>query len=425
VRICVFEDEGVVFLEPLTLTRPAFDLLCGRHPLLHRHARHFDAVDCAALVRPALAELCRLHHPDMAINDPAWFETDLTVLVNARWLPAGLTPGDLHTPRVALVGQQVAYVVLRPQDLRDCSPDTLADCVATWKETMPHTAAGGWMINYPWDLIEHNAEQLIRDFLGRSSKQDGTPRPSGLTLVGPSNRMVIDPSARIEPFVVADTTNGPIVIDREAVIHSFSRLEGPCWVGPESWVVGAKIKGSSIGPQCRVGGEVEASILHGCSNKYHDGFLGHSYVGEWVNLAAGTQTSDLRNDYEPVVMPVGGRRVNTGLIKVGSFLGDHTKTGLGVLMNTGSLVGTFCNVLPSGTYLPRVIPSFCTVGRGQVQQTDDLDRLFATAARAMRRRNVEFSDTEAVYFRALYQGTAIHRENVVSGGELLSIHASV
>src|SRR6185503_20580297 len=125
----------------------------------------------------------------------------------------------------------------------------------------------------------------------------------------------------------------------------------PCYVGPESWILGAKLRGGTVGPWCRVGGEVEASVVQGYSNKCHDGFLGHSYLGEWVNLGAGTQVSDLRHDYEAVTVPLGGERVNTGLTKVGCFIGDHTKTGLNTLINTGSVVGAFCQLLPTGGLL--------------------------------------------------------------------------
>src|SRR5437763_1256292 len=153
--------------------------------------------------------------------------------------------------------------------------------------------------------------------------------------------------------LVADTTQGPVMVNAHAVVTSFTRLEGPCYVGPYTQIQGAKIRpGTTLGPQCRVGGEVEASIIHGHSNKYHEGFLGHSYVGEWVNLGAGTSNSDLRNDYGEVTVTVAGRRVPTGLTKVGCFLGDHTKTGLGTLLNTGTNAGAFCNLLPGGL-LPR------------------------------------------------------------------------
>src|SRR5207245_10009051 len=131
-------------------------------------------------------------------------------------------------------------------------------------------------------------------------------------------------------------------IDAEAVVHARTRLEGACYIGLGCHVLGATIRaGTSLGPACRVGGEVEASIVLGRSNKYHDGFLGHSYVGEWVNLGAGTHNSDLRNDYGEVTAVVRGERIRTGLGKVGCFLGDHVKTGLGTLLNTGSNVGCF------------------------------------------------------------------------------------
>jgi len=113
--------------------------------------------------------------------------------------------------------------------------------------------------------------------------------------------------------VVANTTRGPVVIDGEAVVHAFTRLEGPCYVGRMTQVFGANIRaGTSLGPQCRIGGEVEASIVHGYCNKSHDGFLGHSYVGEWVNLGAARNNSDLRNDYGKVSVTVGGLPVSTG-----------------------------------------------------------------------------------------------------------------
>src|SRR4029077_11502764 len=141
--------------------------------------------------------------------------------------------------------------------------------------------------------------------------------------------LVVAEGALLEPFVTADTRQGPVLIERGAAIQSFSRLEGPCYIGTESWIMGAKLRGGTIGPKCRIGGEVEASIVQGQSNKYHDGFLGHSYIGQWVNLAAGTQTSDLRNDYGPIRVTVAGQRIATGRTKVGSFIGDHSKTGLG------------------------------------------------------------------------------------------------
>src|SRR5436190_703716 len=197
------------------------------------------------------------------------------------------------------------------------------------------------------------------------------------------------------------------MIDREAVIAAFTRLEGPCYVGPQTHVLGAKLRaGTTLGPNCRIGGEVETSIVHGYSNKYHDGFLGHSYVGEWVNLGAGVQTSDLRNDYGEVKVVVNGALVATGSKKVGSFIGDHTKAGLGTLLNTGSNVGIFCNLLPSGTLLPKHVPSFASWWNGALVDRCDLRQEEQTAGLVMRRRGWAFSDIHAELVRHLHHESA-------------------
>src|SRR5262249_37850056 len=211
-----------------------------------------------------------------------------------------------------------AYAAVTPADLAGCTPANLDAFLDEWKSTLPQREAGGCMIARPWDLLQHNAAQIAGDFRARGVNEQAGCRPMDFALVGPVKGLCIDPSACLDPLVAADTTNGPVVIDRDAIIGPFTRLEGPCYVGPGSHVLGAKIRaGTSIGPMCRVGGEVEECILQGFSNKYHEGFLGHSWLGEWVNIGAGAQTSDLRHDYGEVVMTVGGLRVPTGRNKVG------------------------------------------------------------------------------------------------------------
>jgi UDP-N-acetylglucosamine diphosphorylase/glucosamine-1-phosphate N-acetyltransferase len=274
------------------------------------------------------------------------------------------------------------------------------------------------LIQYPWDLVEHNARQLTVDFQLTSTALPLGKRPGSFALVGPEDRLFLHPTAHVEPMVVADTGRGPVVIDREAVITAFTRLEGPCYVGPKTHVLGAKIRaGTTLGPDCRVGGEVEASIIHGHSNKYHEGFLGHCYVGEWVNLAAGTHNSDLRNDYGEVSVRINGSQVATGLTKVGCFLGDHTKTGLGTLINTGSTVGTFCNLLPSGGLLPRHVPSFCSWWNVGLQTNYDWPQLLETAAKMMERRGCVLTEVQAALYRALFDQTALERHRSLQEGQ--------
>jgi UDP-N-acetylglucosamine diphosphorylase/glucosamine-1-phosphate N-acetyltransferase len=416
-RVCFFEDRGVVDFEPLTLTRPAFELLCGQTTLGTKQCRYFAPCEVGAIVRPQLADLYRACHPDTPVNDLPWLRAAPTILVNARWLPPPGLAVDLPDPCVALVGDEVAYAVLGDDRLTYCSSNTLEDCLETWKNTLPHCPAGGKLLRYPWELVDANGEQLGLDFECRPPVQSPA-RPGGYAVLGPAERLVIDPTAQVEPMVVIDTRGGPVVIEAEAVVTAFSRLEGPCYVGAQAQVLGAKIRGSTtLGPNCRVGGEVEASIFHGYSNKYHDGFLGHSYVGEWVNIGAGTSNSDLRNDYGEVSVVVAGRRVPTGLTKVGCFLGDHTKTGLGTLLNTGTSVGVFCNLLPSGSLLPKYIPSFCSWWNGGLSDQEDLPGLLQTAAEVMRRRGVPFSEVQAALFRTLFDQSAPERRRALREAE--------
>jgi UDP-N-acetylglucosamine diphosphorylase/glucosamine-1-phosphate N-acetyltransferase len=430
--LCIFEDSRVGLLDPLALTRPASDLLCGSCSLEQRQCRAFGVSEVSLVVRPLLAATCRLRHPGVPINEPDSLRRPGTVLVNARWLPpAGFVP-NLQEGRVGLIGEEVAYVVLPqtcPQPEAPATgpslalqvgvdvPSSIESFLKTCKAALPHTAAGGTLLAYPWDLVQHNAQALGEDLAWRREEMGQPPLPSPLAVVGPREEVVVHPEAVIDPFVVADSRKGPVIIDRGARIFSFSLLEGPCYVGPESWVLGAKLRGGTVGPHCRVGGEVEASILHGYSNKYHDGFLGHSYVGEWVNLAAGTQVSDLRNDYGEVTMMVAGARIATGLTKVGAFLGDHTKTGLNTLLNTGTVAGVFCGLLPSGSYLPRLIPSFCSCAQGQLQEHWDLWQLLQTAAKAMQRRGCELSAAHSDLYFALYDQTASFRRCLLREAE--------
>src|SRR5947209_8081551 len=177
-RICVFEDRGVLWLDPLTLTRPAFDLLCGTGSLLQRQRRHFGADDVGVLVRPPLVELCRATHPDLAVNDPAWFRSGTRILENARWLAPADPATDIDTPHAALVGDQIAYVVLPGSGVTEWLSESLDEWLEGWKHALPCRPARGVMIDYAWDLVAHNAEALCQDWQYREARpSDARPLP--------------------------------------------------------------------------------------------------------------------------------------------------------------------------------------------------------------------------------------------------------
>lgn len=416
-RLCIFEDTGVANLEPLSWTRPAFDLWLGASTLLARLRRTFPVSEVGALVRPELAALCRLRHPELAVNDAAWLRHGPVLFVNARWLPPA-NPTTLPQPgESALVGEQLAYACVSSVDLDDATAEQLAARLTELRRDGAALQVGGMLLDYPWQLVDRNSEALAQDYLTWREAKKQTATVDHLSIVGPREQVIVDTEATVEPHVLIDATRGPVLVERGAVVQAFSRLEGPCYVGAGTHILAARLRGGSIGPECRIGGEVEASVVLGFSNKYHDGFLGHSYVGEWVNFGAGSHTSDLRTDYGPITMQINGAQVHSGLMKIGSYLGDHTRMSIGTLLNTGSVVGPFGLLLTSGTLLPRVIPAFCRYGHGRVQERTDLGQTFATAATAMARRGQEWTDTHTELYFDLYERTAAIRERVLRDSE--------
>ena len=179
-------------------------------------------------------------------------------------------------------------------------------------------------------------------------------------------------------------------------------ITGPCYIGDRCLIQpGAIIAGSSIGPVCKIGGEVEASVFQGYSNKQHDGFLGHSYIGQWVNIGADTITSDLKNTYGSVRVPINGRLVDSAEMFVGSIIGDHTKTGINVGLPTGCVIGFASNVFVS-RYVPQFVPSFSWLVDDGLQ-TNDPKRALAVARKVMARRQQQLTKVEEGLFLSIVE----------------------
>lgn len=413
-RLAFYEDGRAADFHPLTLTRPVFELVCGHFSVRERLLRRGTVSDWGALVRGYLAEAYRDEHPEARVNDRAWLEAAPTLLVNGRWLPDPEALANLHPDEAGFIDDVLVFLTLHPDEAVLLAEGGAEEVLPRLARTRRQTAATGKLLSRPWDLIDHNPRQIALDFAARGLGTGPAELPPQVAVLGPSAAVYVDPHAQIEPFVVLDVRNGPVSIDAGAVIQSFSRLEGPCHIGQGTRLYRAQIRGgTTIGPVCRVGGEVDASILHGYANKYHDGFLGHSYVGTWVNLGALTTNSDLKNDYSSVQVPLGGTAVDTGLLKVGCFIGDYTKTAIGSLFNTGSSIGVMCLVLPGGELLPKHIPSFCSIWHGSLAPGLPLERSLAAARVSMRRRSCNLTPPHERLLRAVYQMSHREREEAL------------
>jgi len=226
--------------------------------------------------------------------------------------------------------------------------------------------------------------------------------PGHTTVLGDVSR-VRSSGADIEPGVVFDVRHGVIVIDHGAEVRSGTRLEGPCYVGAGARVLGGFIRTSILGPRSVVRGEVSSTIFHGYANKGHDGFVGHSVIGRWVNLGAGTTTSNLKNTYGTVRLSIAGTVVDTGRQFLGSLIGDHAKTAIGTMLPTGTVIGAGANVFGEG--LTKYVPPFAWGASGVEQLTEE--GFLRIAERVMPRRDVAVTDERRASLIAIFRRLSI------------------
>jgi hypothetical protein len=230
----------------------------------------------------------------------------------------------------------------------------------------------------------------------RAAPRPGVPEGS-IVLGDPADVVVL--GASVEPGVVFDVRHGAVVLQAGAEVRHGTRLEGPVYVGPRTRVLGGTIRASSFGPECRVHGEIAASVFVGYANKSHDGFVGHSVIGHWVNLGALTTTSNLKNTYGPVRLDVGGTRIETGRQNLGTLFGDHAKTAIGTMLATGTVVSAGANVFGTPTP-PKYVPPFAWGGTGEARLTEE--GFLRIAERVMDRRNVPLSEARRASLERIF-----------------------
>jgi UDP-N-acetylglucosamine diphosphorylase/glucosamine-1-phosphate N-acetyltransferase len=411
-------DEARGNFYPLALSRPLWELRCGFSSLGEKLIAKVGAGSVAYFVPDYMADAYRAK-VDRPVNDSSVLEGDDLLIVDPRVKADSFNVSANGPSEVGLDEQgNMLYARVAKADVAKLATGEIGQFMEAAKAKLPNVRSELPTWQYIWDLILANSEQITADFAaaGRSGVEGTVEEPSAIR--GNKKDVYIAQGARMHPMVVIDADGGPVYIDQDAEIYPFSRIEGPCYIGKESVLFGAKCReGNSIGPFCRVGGEVEESIIHGYSNKYHDGFLGHAYVGEWVNLGALTANSDLKNDYSTVSVMLDGRRaINTGSTKVGSLIGDHVKTSIGTLLNTGSYVGAMALIMATGKPLPKFIPSFAWFLEGIVTKGFGKGQLYETAKVVMSRRGCKWTEAEQDMWDAVNKMTAPMRDRAIKKG---------
>jgi|CXWL01.1.fsa_nt_gi UDP-N-acetylglucosamine diphosphorylase/glucosamine-1-phosphate N-acetyltransferase len=255
----------------------------------------------------------------------------------------------------------------------------------------------GLVLRGAFDLITALEQQLFNDLLGTlDGKSD--PIPEGVVVFGNAGAIALR-GAILEPGVILDARKGAIILERGVDVRAGTRIEGPARVDHDSFLLGGHLRHISVGPHCRIHGEVSTSVFQGYANKSHDGFLGHSVLGEWVNLGAGTITSNLKNTYGPIRLDIGTARVETGRTNLGTLFGDHVKTAIGTLLPTGAVVGSGANLF-GAPRAPKWVPAFAWGGDRAERLT--LDAFLETAGRILPRRQVAIDAAMEASLRALH-----------------------
>jgi UDP-N-acetylglucosamine diphosphorylase / glucose-1-phosphate thymidylyltransferase / UDP-N-acetylgalactosamine diphosphorylase / glucosamine-1-phosphate N-acetyltransferase / galactosamine-1-phosphate N-acetyltransferase len=388
--ISLFDDAGARRWHPFTLTRPAGELLFGALLQRERAERVFGG-----RVREHLSEAASLQGfeeegtPPVRSFSEAATEGDRLFLLSRAvplWSARDAWERPLRAGPVSIGGTVAGWFAPAGSPAPEAA--FLEDPVQ-WSGD-PVATLEGRVLEQVWDLLSANADQIAADIAALQGEVERRPElPAGVHHWG-EHPLVVHPSARLEPGCAFDTTEGPVWLDDRSVVRAFTRICGPAYIGPRSHLLGGSVECVSIGPVCRIHGEISSTICLGYTNKQHDGHLGHAYLGRWVNLGAETTNSDLKNNYGSIRLWTPEGETDTGEVKLGSLLGDHVKTGIGLLLNTGTVVGAGSNLF-GAEMPPKFVPPF-SWGTGAELVEYRVDKFLEVAERAMARRDVTLTD---------------------------------
>jgi UDP-N-acetylglucosamine diphosphorylase/glucosamine-1-phosphate N-acetyltransferase len=408
-QICLFEDNSVNFLEPLIYSRGVYDLVCGGASLKDKILRAYSGAKYSLHCREYLAAIMQDKYPDISINEIAG---DSCLFINGRVIAGKdlpkIIPLNDNVDKLYLKENVLIAARLSGSNLKKFKQHLNKPLEISLFPALPKEEVDIKIAAYIWDLIKENSKELISDINFLFDKNLFHHHLVSIHQIKKEN-IFIEADAVIKPGVVLDASNGPIYIGKNSVIFPNSVIFGPAYIGHSTLIKSlSKIyENVSIGDVCKVGGEIEGSVIMSYTNKQHEGFLGHAYLGSWINIGADTNCSDLRNNYGFIKSHVNGQDIKTNSQFLGLIMGDHSKTGINTMFNTGTTVGFSCNIYGSG-FPDKYLPSFSWGGTNDLQ-TYDVNKCLNTAKIVMSRRKIEFKKIDEDLFRKIFDLTKNER----------------
>jgi len=398
-KIILFDDVNYRHFYPITYTRSTSDLRVGILKLRQRLNLYLDNTDNYIVIADYLEDIYRERHPDWYINQ---LPEDEILLVNTRTkINEELTKRILNLPLDHYLTSDGSLVAARLEvDEQALAADQVESLlIGMREEKLDEDVLWNWL----WNLISENGKYINKDFeMVFNDKDNSFETEMGVTILNPYN-VWIGENVTIKPGVVIDGSEGPVVLDEGCLLMPNCVITGPVYIGKKSVIkAGATIyENTSIGPVCKIGGEVEGCIIQGYVNKQHTGFLGHSYLGEWINLGAGTSNSDLKNNYKPIKVHSihHEEKIETGMRFLGCLIGDHCKIGINSTINSGSVIGFGCNIYGE-TMVKDFIPNLRWGESGKLYGYQK-DKFIETVSLVKQRRGLSLSESEKELYMKL------------------------
>lgn len=411
-QICIYEDEKYSNFYPLSYTRPVYELVCGINTLIEKIIRVSSGLKIALHCRQYLEATLKHRYPDAEINK---INDNSCLFINGRVLASeDIAKIVLEDSEDCIYksGNEITAVRLSKRNLTNIK-NNFADTLNFKSfQDLPVKRVNVNLYNYLWEMISDNGSEIVKytEELTKDKSAFTDPKDfEGVNFIN-ADKIFIRKNVTIKPGVVIDATNGAVYIDESVFIYSNAVIEGPAYIGKDSKIkIGAAIyENVSIGSNCKIGGEVEDAIILPYTNKQHAGFIGHSYLGSWVNLGADTNCSDLKNNYSTVNVNLNGETIDTGMQFLGVIIGDHSKSAINTMFNTGTIIGVSSNIFGAG-FPQKSIPSFSWGGADGLI-TYELNKSIQTAKIVFGRRNKEFMTDDKKLFETVFSLTKEERK---------------